>query len=422
MAKSILQLANEALAGTGHQLYTASQLYAMREDFRPSCAPITQLLRGIAGSGWRFLLGGAPSSGKTTCAKDLVKDHRRAFPERGVLWVDVEHAEEGNPHRAEIHQWAGDNDILILPWSGTGEGLFDNLVRMVKKGVPLSCVVIDSANGLVPRQEEGKDLDQSAQMAGPAAMFSKIFRVSNGILSRNHITQIWIAQRRQDPGNQGRNNFYIGNAMKHNVDVGIQFTGGPEYKSNHYANPFTGEIIGASSALKLIKKRKGEGIPLDVNEIAITFEGGLHQGLNLAACLSGKGLVGSNRQFYLPCPARQWEAIEAEVAVAENWELAGDQAPGKWSTYADETLKIAGSAVERNFRAGALFAASPTALAVAEARLCEDFVRPKQAVYPGTFSYPTPDEIDALMKEIESGRDEAMEAQILADLESGDET
>jgi RecA/RadA recombinase len=408
-AAEALARARAAVEARGGRLYTVAELGATREDFLTGCAPFDLLMRGPMAAGWRIALQGVGGAGKSTLARAILTAHLRAFPDRVVVYFDIEDNEEGDQDRAALHGWRDQwgERVLIVKWAGTGEGLYDTLVDMIRERVPISCICLDSLNGLCPRGEFDGDLDASQQRAQLATMMSDMLRRTTGLLAMNHITQLWIFQRRDNPQAGAAAPKAIGNATKHYSDLRIEFNGGIEFRSYWLGDEKHG-YWGAKSGMKLARKRKGHGRPLDAVEFAITFDGGLDRNYNLVRACFDRGLLGEKIQCVLDLPADRRSAILAELSAAGVLDAEGRPAPppvgGKPPLTIEEgVMKVRGAEDARLELLANYCDDAPTLSAHLHERLVADFPAPRLAVYPGAWTYPTGGSLQALLDELDAG-------------------
>jgi len=411
MPSKAIERIRAGLASKGFNIYTGTELWETREDFPISVAPLSYLLGGSMAAGWTILLGGGAGTGKTTLAKAIVSDHLHALPDRVALVGDIEEAEDGNPQRRRITQWNDlDDRVGIIRWSGSGEGFFDGIIEQVQTQEPICALVLDSADALVPRKEHEADMNKGQAMALQASMFSNIFRKAKGILSLCHISTIWISQKRQNPSAGGAADYYRGNAMRHGVDITVVLTGGIHSTSARYDNPFTGEVMGALSTLRLDRKRKGHGIPLHEIDMAITFQGGIDLEFNLVIVLEKMeiGYTPRARQHSLPIDEETWQKVEADLVDNLNPEYCGTTDWKEFADYKNGHLVIShGEKIARGWRLAGMMKASPLLYRTLfnlhlEGLRLEPSQRPRRTTYPGPFMYPSPETIKEMLTEIES--------------------
>ena len=412
----------------GAQIYTASDLWSVREDYVSHCPVVNALMQGPCHLGWRWKLGGGTGTGKTTLAWEILRDHLFAAPDRVNIWVDAEHAQEGHPERSRV---AGipseDPRVQILPWHGTGEGLFSLFKAMLLRDnpVPLGCVVIDSMHALTPMSEREGDTGAACRLA---AMISDAMRKMTGLFARCHITQVWLLQRRSGPGTLYN---AIGNALEHYADLDISFTGG--IRTSEKITSADGEVedsseddvededegprtktrtkkkshvIGAYSTLTLTKKRSGDGTPYDSTSCAITFTAGLDFGLNLALALEHMGYGGISG-YKIPCQGAGAQVMEELRAESSLWTTNKENetvplATLKFDLVGDE-LRVKGNALARPVTLSKLLDFSPTLRALAWKLSTSKFRAPKKACYRGAFMLPTKKQLEALVADLEAG-------------------
>lgn len=145
------------------------------------------------------LLRGAEKSGKTTIACLAIAEAQKNEPEKDNAIIDLENS--FNP------EWAAtlgvDIDrLMILQPDTHAEKVYDMLEYMLKRG-NFSFIVLDSLDGLIPREElEETDWDKESRVGGTAKLNSKAMRkiVNSGILRESGTSLIFIQQLRDKIG------------------------------------------------------------------------------------------------------------------------------------------------------------------------------------------------------------------------------
>jgi recombination protein RecA len=145
------------------------------------------------------LLRGAEKSGKTTIACLAIAEAQKNEPEKNNAIIDLENS--FNP------DWAAtlgvDTDrLMILQPDTHAEKVYDMLEYMLKKG-NFSFIVLDSLDGLIPKEElEETDWDKESRVGGTAKLNSKAMRkiVNSGLLRESGASLIFIQQLRDKIG------------------------------------------------------------------------------------------------------------------------------------------------------------------------------------------------------------------------------
>ncbi len=139
-------------------------------------------------------MAGAENSGKTTLSLDLCGNAQKQYPDRKVLFVDIECTFE--------KPWAiklgvnPDTLIYYKPETQAAEEIFQNILNLLATG-EISLCILDSLACMVPKGENDKAIED-ATYAGISQALSKFCRKLTPILSRNDCSFIGINQLRDD--------------------------------------------------------------------------------------------------------------------------------------------------------------------------------------------------------------------------------
>lgn len=166
---------------------------------------------------------GAEGSGKTTTTLDIISNAQKKYPERNILFVDVESTFD--THWANKMNVDCDKLILYRPEAQTAEEVLQAILDIIDTG-EVVCAVLDSIACLVSKQEEEKTLDQKT-MAGISSVLTTFGRKLIPILARNNCLFIGINQLRDAVGNpMGGTVTPGGRAWKHDCSVRLMFRKG----------------------------------------------------------------------------------------------------------------------------------------------------------------------------------------------------
>lgn len=166
---------------------------------------------------------GEEGGGKTTTALDIVANFQNMFPDREVLYVDVE-----NTLDAVWAQKLGvdvDNIYLYQPESQSAEEIFDFVRECVKSG-EVGLWVIDSLAAMLSQQEWEKDIGEAtyAGISKSLTRFSKEIELLN---KQHRCTGIGINQNRDKVGSMyGGTTTPGGHAWKYFCSSRIEFRKG----------------------------------------------------------------------------------------------------------------------------------------------------------------------------------------------------
>lgn len=185
-------------------------------------------------------LSGKENSGKTTTALGFCGKAQEKYPDRKVVYVDVENTLD--------EQWARtlgvDTDELILmrPYKESAEDIFEYLYDIIETG-EVSLVVLDSVPALTPDNQLNENIKKSTYcgVAGPMAKFTRDVLKK---IEPNNTGFIFINQLRDDIDNPWSNHRTPGGrALKHYASLRL-FTKKGKYlddnyneKSRSYNNP-----------------------------------------------------------------------------------------------------------------------------------------------------------------------------------------
>lgn len=388
------------VAEKGGRLTTVRELHATREDFSPLSPGLMRVFRGPITAGTRIALGGGPATGKSSTAKRMVETLRRVFPDRRVIIGDFELAEEGDTDRADVNRWALDDDMInIVQWSTSGEGFYDMICDIIRKGVPISGIVFDSLHAMSPRSQQENDLDRGGQMASQASMLSTVLKKSTGLLGVCNVTQFWILQKRNDPGKMGAQYQKIGNALGHFADVNLTFNGGVETKGSRIYDA-DDRLIGGISTVTVAKKKKGHLVPFSETDMYITFDGGIDDGMNLAASID-ELIERSGQILTIPLPVDLKDEIHGGV---EDAGFEPSKETFEWNKDGDLVIRGGGksSLINRVICLANMTDAIPPLNKYLTSLFLDQFPKPRREVYPGAYEYPSGKALEVLIAELDA--------------------
>lgn len=166
---------------------------------------------------------GDEGSGKTTTALDICGQAQKMFPEKKVVWVDVE--------RTLDWDWARklgvDTDALIYvkPNEQTGEQILEATKQLLQSD-EVSVCVLDSIGALVSGQAYSKTIEDKTYggISSGLTLFSKEIIP---ICARSNCLFIGINQMREDMNNPYSSGTTTGGrAWRHNCSVRMEFRKG----------------------------------------------------------------------------------------------------------------------------------------------------------------------------------------------------
>lgn len=166
---------------------------------------------------------GDEGGGKSTTALDIVASTQRLYPERKILWVDVERTLDGD--------WASklgvDTEKLVYfkPNEQSGEEIMQAIKQLLETDEFQLCV-LDSIGALVSAQEYDKTIEEATYggIARPLTRFSKELIP---ICARSNCLFIGINQMRDDLSNPYSNGTTTGGrAWRHACSMRMEFRKG----------------------------------------------------------------------------------------------------------------------------------------------------------------------------------------------------
>lgn len=206
---------------------------------------LNYLLYGGLPIGRLVEFSGDEGSGKTTTALDIVAHAQKLYPDKKVLWVDVERTLDG--------EWAEklgvdvSNLIYLKPNEQSGEQILE-ATRQILSTDEISVCVFDSIGALVSAQAYSKSIEEKTfgGISAPLTLFSKEIIP---ICARSGCLFIGINQMRENMNNPYASSTTTGGrAWRHNCSVRMEFRKGDylDEKGNHLSksceNP-SGHVI-----------------------------------------------------------------------------------------------------------------------------------------------------------------------------------
>lgn len=206
---------------------------------------LNYLLYGGLPIGRLVEFSGDEGSGKTTTALDIVAHAQKMYPDKKVLWVDVERTLDG--------EWAEklgvnvSNLIYLKPNEQSGEQILE-ATRQILSTDEISVCVFDSIGALVSAQAYSKSIEEKTfgGISAPLTLFSKEIIP---ICARSGCLFIGINQMRENMNNPYASSTTTGGrAWRHNCSVRMEFRKGDyiDEKGNHLSksceNP-SGHVI-----------------------------------------------------------------------------------------------------------------------------------------------------------------------------------
>lgn len=165
---------------------------------------------------------GKESSGKTTTSLDLIAQAQKLYPDRDVIFVDI----EGTLDPVWANTLGVDVDRIkyMNPQQEYAEKIFDMVEDLVSdEATDISLIVIDSLAPMVSKQAYEKDIEQ-ATYGGISMALTKFSNRIAPILRKKNTILLGINQVRDDMNSSyGGTVTPGGRAWKHNCSVRMEF-------------------------------------------------------------------------------------------------------------------------------------------------------------------------------------------------------
>ena len=182
---------------------------------------------------------GPESGGKTTIALLHAVEVQREYPDRYILFVDLERT-----FSKEIAESYGvDSSRFIVASPTSGEEAFDIAEALIRSG-KISLVILDSVSALLPTSEEKSSMEQQT-VGTQARLVSKALRKMTPLCASYDCTFIYVNQIREK--------------------VGVMY-GNPETTSGGRAIPFYSSVrLNVRAGDKITDPKTGERIGHVIN-------------------------------------------------------------------------------------------------------------------------------------------------------------
>lgn len=183
---------------------------------------LNYMLYGGAPFGAILEFSGKESSGKTTTALDLIANAQCLYPDRDIVFIDV----EGTLDVFWAAKLGVDVDKLcyMSPQQETAEDIFQLVLDLLEDDkTDMSLIIIDSLAAMIPKQAYEKQMDQ-ATVGGISKALTLFSNKVGPLLRKKHTILVGINQVRDD-----MNSMYGGvvtpggKAWKHNCSIRMEF-------------------------------------------------------------------------------------------------------------------------------------------------------------------------------------------------------
>ncbi len=254
---------------------------------------------------------GEESSGKTTLAIHAAINFQKIFPEKAVLYIDLENAfdifyGESLGLSYKKSQW-----LFSQPKSG--EEAFDIIDDMVKSD-EVSLIVVDSVAALIPRAELEGDYGES-KIGLQARLMSQAMRKLVNSISKYECTIIFINQLRDKIGVMFGDPKVTtgGHALKFYSSQRIEISGGSQEKDGE-------EVSGRRTRVRIRKNKVAP--PFKRAEFSIVFGEGIDQVREVIDMSVEEEIIKKSGSWYSYGEVRLGQGIEsAKSLIKDNPEL-----------------------------------------------------------------------------------------------------
>lgn len=193
-------------------------------------------------------IAGKEGAGKTTLALHIIDGLLNRYPDKGVVFIDMEHKLESD----WVSNFVKDVDrLIVVKPADAEEGV--NIYRDVVRSGQVSAVVWDSIGGSPTSGALKKDAN-TAVFAGNSGIITQFSRYAGTLSGKYNVLTIGINQTRQDMG--GYNRFMVpgGNGWKHACTIRLEVKRGPK-KEGEAFQVINGEeqMVGYLVNVKVIK-------------------------------------------------------------------------------------------------------------------------------------------------------------------------
>lgn len=254
---------------------------------------------------------GEESSGKTTLAIHAAVNFQRRFPDKAVLYIDVENAFDTFYGEALGLSYKKNQWLFSQPKSG--EEAFDIIDDMLKSGM-ISLIIVDSVAALIPRAELDGEYGES-KMGLQARLMSQAMRKLVNVISKSKCTVIFINQLRDKIG------VFFGDAKVTTGGHALKFYSSQRLDVSRVGQEKDGEEITANKTRVKIKKNK-IAPPYRKAEFNIIFGEGIDTVAELIQLAADAGVIKKSGSWFSYGEIKLGQGVDAvKKILRDNPEL-----------------------------------------------------------------------------------------------------
>lgn len=212
----------------------------------------------VRGRGYEIV--GVKDAGKSTLVLTAAAIHQRAFPDRGVAYMDVEQTFDPGWATAlgvDCLNSARKSGRWLHYYPGDSETASD-MARDAAKSGDISLIIIDSVGGMESKKALEKDADK-AQIGANAQVITRMSKHMATLCRRNDVVLLLVNQYRANVGSLVGGDISAGpKAMQHmttsKIEMAQVFAQGSSRKEEFWG---TEEVVGNMSRARVTRLKSG---------------------------------------------------------------------------------------------------------------------------------------------------------------------